>query len=160
MIARRVDGVILTVLHPDDGDVVRSLRRAGIPFVQIIRQIPDLRADYIGIDDAAAAEEMMRHVVLDNGYTDIAVITGPLSSSSSARRAEAFLASSKRLGAPLPPHRQLSAYLSAQGGNRAAQHLIDTHDVPRAIVCGSDAIASGVVGTLRRHGYGYRRTLR
>jgi LacI family transcriptional regulator len=151
MIARRVDGVVLTVLHPDDGEVVRGLRRAGVPFIQVSRRIPKLRADYIGIDDVAAADEILRHVV-DHGYTDLAVVTGPHSSSASGARAEAFLATARRLGIPLPPHRRFSAYLTAEGGNRVAQHLIDANDVPRAIVCGSDAIASGVIGTLRGHG--------
>ncbi|TDD87748.1 LacI family transcriptional regulator [Saccharopolyspora karakumensis] len=151
MIARRVDGIVLTVLHPDDGGIVRRLRRARMPFVQLIRRIPDLHADFIGINDVMAAEEIVRHVV-EHGYTDLAVVTGPHNSSSSGSRAEAFVATAQRLGTPVPPHRRFTTSLTAEGGNHAAQHLIETGDVPRAIVCGSDAIASGVIGSLRGSG--------
>lgn len=151
MIARRVDGVALTVLRTEVGDVVRALRRAGVPFIQVTRRIPRLQADYIGVDDVAAAAEIFRHVV-GHGYTDLAVVTGPHSSSSSGTRAEAFLATARQLGVPLPPHRRFRAYLTAEGGNRAAQHLLEADDMPEAIVCGSDAIASGVIGTLRGRG--------
>ena len=151
MIARRVDGVVLTVLHPDDGDVVRGLRRANVPFIQVSRRITELRADYIGIDDVAAASAILRHVVAHR-HTDLAVVTGPRSSSASATRAEAFAATAQRLGVPLPSHRRFHAYLADEGGKRVANRLLAERDVPRAIVCGSDAIASGVIGTLRGHG--------
>lgn len=153
MIARKVDGIVLTVLHPDDGEVIRGLRGARMPFIQVMRRIPELRADYIGIDDRAAAGEILRHVVA-HGHTDLAVVTGPRSSSCSATRAEAFAATAQQLGVPLPAHRRFYAYLTAEGGNRVANQLIAERDVPRAIVCGADAIASGVIGTLRAHGLG------
>ena len=150
MITRRVDGVLLTSLHTDDGEVIRTLRRAAVPFIQVSRRIPELQADFIGFDETAVADEIFQHVV-EHGYTDVAVITGPQSSSSSAARAAAYAAAAQRLGVPLPRHRRFTAYLTAYGGHRVAQHLIDAHDIPRAIVCGSDAIASGVIGTLREH---------
>ena len=48
MIARHVDGVVVTVLHPDDGDVVRSLRSARIPLIQLSRRIERVDADFVG----------------------------------------------------------------------------------------------------------------
>lgn len=85
MIARQVDGVVVTVLHPDDGDVVRSLRSARIPLIQLSRRIERVDADFVGIDDRAAASEMMEHV-LWHGYQDIVTIVGPRTSSASAAR--------------------------------------------------------------------------
>lgn len=152
MIARRVDGVILTVLHPDDGDVVRSLRSANIPFVQLSRRIPKLHADFVGVDDVAGAGAILEHVAR-HGYTNVAVITGPRNSTASAARAESFVATAKRLGQPLPPRRRFHAYLTAEGGYRVVQRLVADGQVPRAIVCGSDAIASGAIGALRAHGF-------
>ncbi|MEJ2860792.1 LacI family DNA-binding transcriptional regulator [Actinomycetospora flava] len=150
MIARRVDGMVLTSLHTDDGDAIRTLRRAGMPFVQVTRRIPGLRADFIGVDETALSADILRHL-LGHGYTDLAIITGPRSSSSSAERARTFAATAAELGVPLPAHRRFIAFLNAEGGRRVAQHLVDADDVPRAIACGSDAIASGVIGTLREH---------
>ena len=150
MIARRVDGMLLTSLHTDDGDAIRTLRRAGMPFVQVTRRIPGLRADFIGVDETALSGDILRHL-LGHGYADLAIVTGPRSSSSSAERARTFAATAAELGVPLPAHRRFIAFLNAEGGRRVAQHLVDADDVPRAIACGSDAIASGVIGTLREH---------
>ena len=152
MIARSVDGIIFTVLHPDDGERIRELRRASIPFIQMSRRIPTLRADYVGVDDVAGADEILRHVVA-HGYDDIAVVTGVRNSSASATRAASFAATANDIGLPLPANRQFSAYLSEEGGRRLILRLIAEDDVPRAIVCGSDAIASGIIGGLRANGY-------
>ena len=152
MIARSVDGIIFTVLHPDDGERIRELRRASIPFIQMSRRIPTLRADYVGVDDVAGADEILRHVVA-HGYDDIAVVTGVRNSSASATRAASFVATANDIGLPLPANRQFSAYLSEEGGRRLILRLIAEDDVPRAIVCGSDAIASGIIGGLRANGY-------
>lgn len=153
MIARRVDGIILTVLHPDDGDVVRRLRGAGTPVIQFSRRIPDLRADFVGVDDLAMADAILRHIVEVHGHTDLAVVTGPRNSTASSARAAGFVATAKALGIDLPSHRRFSAYLADEGGNKVVNRMIEDDDVPRAIVCGSDAIASGVIGALRWHGY-------
>ncbi len=152
MVSRRVDGVVLTVLHSDDGAVVRRLRAAGIPYIQLSRRIPGLRADFVGVDDAAMADEILRHVVQTHGHTDVAVVSGPRSSSASAARAAGFVATAAALELDLPPRRRFSAYLADDGGNKVAHPMIADDDVPGAIVCGSDAIASGVIGALRWNG--------
>ncbi len=148
MTARGVDGIIFTVLHPDDGERIRELRRANIPFIQLSRRIPNLRADYVGVDDVAGADTILRHVV-GHGYHDVGIVTGPRNSSASATRAESFIATAKKLGLPLPGNRRFNAYLSEEGGHRVVKHLIADNDIPRALVVGSDAVASGVIGALR-----------
>lgn len=152
MVARRVDGVVSTVFHPDDGDIARLLRGAQIPFIQMSRRIPNLRADYVGVDDVTGAEDILRHVVVDHGHNDIAVITGPRNSTASSARAETFVATAVRLGVPLPAHRRFNAYLVAEGGYRVVHRMLADDDLPRAVVCGSDAIASGVIGAVRARG--------
>lgn len=151
MVARQVDGVVLTVLHPDDGEVIRRLRRAHIPFVQLSRRIPTLDADFVGIDDRAAAAEVMDHV-LGHGYTDIAVVAGPRNSTASAARADGFTEAADRKGVRMPARRIVSTYLSEDGGRRAVDQLLAEDTAPRAIVCGSDAVAAGVIGALLLRG--------
>jgi LacI family transcriptional regulator len=148
MVARRVDGLILTALHPEDGEVVRTLRRNRVPFVQVGRRIPQHRADFVGVDDAAMADEIFCHVV-GHGVTDLAIVTGPRNSTSSATRALAFVGAAERLGIALPSRRRFNTYLTAEGGDRVAQRLLLDKRLPEAVIAGSDAVASGVIGTLR-----------
>jgi len=151
MIERNVDGVVLAVLHPDDGEVIRALRSARTPFVQLSRRIDRVDADFVGIDDAAAATEVMEHV-LGHGYTDIATITGPRNSSASAAREDAFARTAEAHGIAYMANHRLRTYLSEEGGLRAVNRLIQGEALPQALVCGSDAIALGVLAGLRAHG--------
>ena len=150
MIERRVDGVVLAVLHPDDGNVIRALRRAQTPFVQLSRRIEHIDADFVGIDDTAAATSIMEHV-LSHGYSNIATITGPRNSSASAAREDAFAATAFVNGISPAENRRVRTYLSEEGGLRAVQELLTDGKAPQAIVCGSDAIALGVLSGLRVH---------
>ena len=151
MIARQVDGVVLTVLHPDDGEVIRSLRSARIPFVQLSRRIPHLEADFVGIDDIAAASEVMGHV-LDHGHTDITVIAGPRNSSASAARARGFSRTAESRGVDLTGIHRINTYLTEDGGHRAVTRILADGPPPQALVCGSDAIAAGAIGALHSRG--------
>ncbi|MBY4130131.1 LacI family DNA-binding transcriptional regulator [Rhodococcus fascians] len=146
MIARQVDGVVLTVLHPDDGDIIRSLRSAHIPFVQLSRRIESIAGDFVGIDDFTAATQMMEHVV-GHGYTDIVTITGPRTSSASAAREAGFRSVTDRHGLRVPSG--ITTYLSEAGGSQAVEQLLSSKVLPRALVCGSDVIALGAISALR-----------
>lgn len=148
MITRQVDGVVLTVLHPDDGDVIRALRSAHIPFVQLSRRIDSIAGDFVGIDDFTAAAQMMEHVV-EHGYTDIVTITGPRTSSASAGREAGFVSVTDRHGLRGVGGRGITTYLSEAGGAQAVEQLLSSKVLPRALVCGSDVIALGVISALR-----------
>ncbi|MGV9864807.1 LacI family DNA-binding transcriptional regulator [Rhodococcus koreensis] len=150
MIARHVDGVVFTVLHPDDGDVIRSLRSAHIPLIQLSRRIERIEADFVGIDDRAAAAEMMEHV-LEHGYRDIVTIVGPRVSSASAAREDGFTRTAESHGIRSIASHHISTYLSEQGGYAAVEELLARKALPRVIVCGSDAIALGAISALRAH---------
>ena len=150
MVARQVDGVVFTVLHPDDGDVVRSLRSARIPLIQLSRRIERVDADFVGIDDRAAASEMMEHV-LGHGYRDIVTIVGPRVSSASAAREEGFKRTAETHGIRTTASHHISTYLSEQGGYAAVEELLTRKALPRVVVCGSDAIALGAMSALGAH---------
>ncbi|CKI53227.1 LacI family transcriptional regulator [Mycolicibacterium smegmatis] len=148
MIARQVDGVVITVLHPDDGEVIRSLRSARIPLVQLSRRIQRVDADFVGIDDRAAASEMMEHVVT-HGYQDIVTVVGPRSSSASAAREEGFIRTAEAHGIRTVSSQRISTYLSERGGYEAVEQVLARKSLPRVIVCGSDVIALGAISALR-----------
>lgn len=151
MIARGVDGVLLTVLHEEDGEVIRALRKARLPFVQLSRRIPQLDCDWVGVDDHHAAITVMDHV-LDHGHRKIATIVGPRSSSASAARERGFGEAARARGVEIPAHWRISTYLTEDGGRRAIERILSDGPIPEALVCGSDAIAVGMLGALEARG--------
>jgi LacI family transcriptional regulator len=144
MLDRSVDGIALAVARSDNASAVRQMRSAHVPLVQISRKFPHVEADFVGIDDHAAASAMMRHA-LDHQRWPLATVVGPRTSSASAAREEGFTAEARSAGVVIPGTHRVSVSLSLQGGRAAAEHLFSLPNPPRFILCGSDILALGVM---------------
>lgn len=142
--ARNVDGVIIAAALSDDSRALRTLRQHRIPYVYLSRRSSHVPGDFVGIDDDAAATQLMRHV-LDHGYTELATVIGPRFSTASLAREEAFVRTAKAAGVAITGQRKVSTRLNSEGGLTAAKRLLGLKSPPRAIVCGSDEIAIGVM---------------
>lgn len=151
LIRHGVDGVLLTAIHEGTAESFAALRAARIPCVQISRHMLHAKADFVGIDDAAASAELMGHV-LDHGYTRVALVTGPQSSSASQSRAIAYRDVLQRRGLRLPREWNITAGLNEVDGARAARHLLSLPALPHAVVCGNDATALGLITALSIRG--------
>lgn len=151
MIDHGVVGVLLTAIQSGDAEVCRTLRAARIPFVQISRQMTHADADFVGIDDRAAGSEIVNHV-LAHGYRDIALVAGPPSSTASFTRAAGFRAALAARGVPLRREWNITGGLNEVDGAKAARYILDREVLPEAIVCGTDAIALGLISVLATRG--------
>lgn len=144
LVHRNVDGVVLSAAFREDATALRTLRAARIPYVYLSRKSQYLEGDFVGIDDAAAATSLMEHV-LAHGYTDIASVIGPRFSSASLAREQAFVQAAREHGIDISGDRKISTELNSEGGRRAAARLFSRDNPPRAIMCGSDEIAIGIL---------------
>lgn len=151
MIEHGVSGVLLTAIQSGDADVCRTLRAARIPFVQISRRMTHVDADFVGIDDRSAGTEIMNHI-LDHGYSDVAVVAGPASSTASSSRAGGFRDAMARRGIQLRREWNITGGLNEADGAGAARYLLDQPTLPEAVVCGTDAIALGLISALGTRG--------
>lgn len=142
--ARNVDGVIIAAAIKEDSRSLRTFRQKKIPYVCLSRRSEHLPGDFVGIDDDAAAGELMGHV-LDHGYTEVATIIGPRTSTASQLREMAFVRVAASRGIRITGERRISTKLSSEGGQMAAKRLFESDNPPRAVVCGSDEIAIGVM---------------
>lgn len=149
--SRNVDGVILAAALQQDATSLRTLRAAKIPFVYLSRKSPHLEGDFVGIDDLAAGSLIMEHV-LSHGYTSIASIIGPRLSTASLAREQGFVRTAAEAGIDISGAWRISTDLDSAGGRLAAETLFAGDDPPRAIVCGSDEIAIGVLEYAADHG--------
>lgn len=150
--ARSVDGVVIAALLRQDSTALTTFQQHRIPYVCLSRRSDYGRSDFIGIDDAAAARELMNHF-LWHGYHDIATVIGPRASIPSLQRETAFANAAATAGTPIPSQRRISTNLDRRGGMAAAKSLFSpTTNLPRAVVCGSDEIALGVMEHLLLRG--------
>lgn len=151
LVARRVDGLILASAPREQVAALEWLRSVRVPYTQLSRRSDFVPGDFVGIDDAAAALRIMEHVV-GHGHTRIASVVGPRYSSASAAREQGFQSAAASLGTDIPPSRRISTSLNNIGGRLAAEELLNSPEPPRAIVCGSDELAIGVMEMLLKRG--------
>ncbi|MFZ5936769.1 LacI family DNA-binding transcriptional regulator [Pseudomonas sp. HS6-2] len=116
-----VEGLIVNTLGRHPGELLNLQR--DIPMVLVDRQLPELKVDLVGLDNADAIEQALDHLQAQ-GYRDILAVTEPLDGTSSRlERVQAFTASiSNRNGmrqqllevdAGLPA--KLGAFLASKG---------------------------------------------
>ncbi|MET3174618.1 UNVERIFIED_ORG: LacI family transcriptional regulator [Arthrobacter sp. UYCu721] len=151
MVDRSVDGLAIAVARSDNASAVRQLRSARVPMVQISRKFPHINADFVGIDDRAAAATMMRHA-LQHQRWPLATVIGPRTSSASAAREEGFVSESQLAGVTIPVSHRISGPLTLEGGRAAAKHLFTQSNPPRFVLCGSDILALGVMSFALENG--------
>ncbi len=142
--ARNVDGVIIAALLRKDLRALRVLRQNRIPFVCLSRSADQLQGDFVGIDFDAASSQLMHHM-LSHGYRDIATVIGPRVSTASLQREIAFVRTAAEAGIAVQGARKVSTRLDNAGGRAAAKSLLESRNPPRAVLCGSDEIAIGVM---------------
>lgn len=142
--ARNVDGVIIAAALREDATALRTLRQKRIPYVLLSRRSEHLPGDFVGIDDDAAAADLMGHV-LKHGHREIATVIGPRFSTASLVREQSFVRTANAAGVVIAGDRKISTRLNSDGGRVAAEKLLGSTTPPRAIVCGSDEIAMGVM---------------
>lgn len=151
MVDHGVSGLMFTVINANDCSVAPLTRSSGIPSVQVSRRAKHFEGGFVGIDDLRAGHELMAHV-LDHGYEEICVAAGPKLSSSSFQRAQGMLQAASEMGHPIARGRLLFTRLSVAGGQAVAEHLLQSDRLPDAVVCGTDAIALGLINALMHHG--------
>lgn len=143
-----VKGIILTTLNVGEGALVRDLRSRHTPIVLLSRRVPQLsEIPFDGIDDFGAGYALMAHVI-SHGYRDIAIATGGFSSFATRQRIKGFLAAAEEKSIHIPRTSVMSTSLNVLGGDIAAEHLLGSGKLPQVVVCGADAIATGLINRL------------
>ncbi|MCR2786091.1 MULTISPECIES: LacI family DNA-binding transcriptional regulator [unclassified Microbacterium] len=152
MADRGVDGILTTILEEGDADLIRSLRKAHLPYVQITRRLPLVEADFVGTDSETAATDLMDHLIGVHGYRDLVLMGGPQRSSASKEREAGNQRAAETHGVKIAPTDRLSCELSEADSYRATMEMLKRRRIPRAIVCGADVIAWGALAALRDRG--------
>ncbi len=82
----RVEGVIVNALGVEE-EALRPLSEGGTPAVLVDRKVDGLEADMVGLDNIAAVQLGMRHLI-DSGFKEIVFVVQPFEQVSSRRLRE------------------------------------------------------------------------
>ncbi|EAR02399.1 LacI family DNA-binding transcriptional regulator [Maribacter sp. HTCC2170] len=73
MLNRQVDGLIIASTQENEEDILK-LRKTKVPFVLIDRHYPDIRSNYVIVDNQGGTRDMTEHL-LNNGRNKIGLVT-------------------------------------------------------------------------------------
>ncbi len=147
LVGRQVDGLLLSSLHAPGKPFIESLSIGNLPLLTVTRHA-DAGLPFVGGDDRHGGYLAARHL-LDRGYSEIAVISGPTHATTASDRVAGFRCALDEAGVPLPSERVVESTFEVAGGIEAGRRLLDSPDRPQAIFTVSDTIAIGVMGVAR-----------
>jgi LacI family transcriptional regulator len=150
LILRRVDGLLLAPSAGAEENALRYLSQQSIPVVLLDRFVA-MEIDQVGTENEEPTAELVQHLAT-LGHTRIGLIAGLEGLSTTDERITGYIAALKR--SDLPLDRELIAFGGSrhEPARRATHQLLDLGDPPTAIVAANNAMAIGVLHTLRDRG--------
>jgi LacI family transcriptional regulator len=159
LVSKRVDGVIVAPASPVEVGHLAATQRAGCPVVLLDRQVDDLDADVVLVDNVGASTDVTKRL-LAVGHTRVAMVTGGAGSAhrtslsrpsvSTARdRVDGYLATLANAGVADP-----AAYLRTGAHTKAlaerlTAELLGLPHPPTAVFASDSVVALGVLKALR-----------
>lgn len=142
-VAYQCAGLLSTTAVDSDRAALAELMEAGLRFVLVIRDVPGLSVDFVGVDDRWGGKAIARHV-LSHGHRRVGVLSGPQVSSSSRGRAEGCMEVLREAGLGGRDIALVESGLTMAEGYQAARALLRSQS-PSAIICTSDDLALGAI---------------
>lgn len=149
VLAEQVAGVIMS----PSGQPAAAARLidAGTPLVLIDRELPDVRADSVLVDNERGAAEATAHLIAA-GYRRIACITGPRSVSTARRRLRGYQQALVEAGGSFDDSLVRYADFRRTGGQQAMSELLELAEPPDAVFVANNLMAVGVLECLHERG--------
>lgn len=148
----RVDGMI--VMSPDlDAKTLYENLPGSVPAVLLSCAMRDERYPVLAIDNVAGAHAMVMHLAT-LGHTRIAHITGGRGNHDADERLRGYHKALRDAGLERTPELEVDGDFTETSGYAAAKILIALSSPPTAIFAANDAMAIGVLSSLREAGKG------
>lgn len=145
----RADGALLLNGRLPPSILAGLDARAGPPpaLVTISEALDRQVVPHVGIDNVAAAELAVRHL-LDLGHRRIAHLCGPADNILTRQRLAGYRRAMAAAGIGETAESLLTGDFTAESGGRAAERLLATAERPSAIFCSNDEMAMGLISVL------------
>jgi LacI family transcriptional regulator len=147
----RPDGIIVCPAGGTQIDGYKPLIAAGIPIVQVSREIEGSGLDFVGSDDVKGTELAIAHLH-GLGHRRIALIGGNDRISTGKARRITYRAMMQRLGLPLEDSFLVEGFGTRDTGFHGIHALLDLPNPPTAAACFNDLVAFGAMLGLRHRG--------
>ena len=147
---RRVDGIILSSVHPTSG-YAEFLKKLETPVLALLNKVDD-SVPFIGMNDHDAMFDATNYVI-SKGYQRLIYVSPPLAQEdktniyAQSQRRDGFLAAVKAYAGELD-----SEIIGRKGYVEKLMEYSFSRDCKTAIICSSDYFAINVLNSLRMRG--------
>jgi DNA-binding LacI/PurR family transcriptional regulator len=129
----------------------QQLIEAGVPFVVAGAHQPPLQLNVVMADVFNGAMAVMQHL-MERGRRRIALINGPVTTSTSVEKLQAYRLALSEAGLPFDERHVLNSDFLAESGHRATQEMLARYPDVDALFYGEDTIALGGLRALKEAG--------
>lgn len=136
----QVDGIIYATMYHRQVDLPDSLK--DIPTVLLDAETSNPGLSWVVPDESAGARAAVREL-LDHRHRRVGFISNEHEIPATRLRLRAYKAAVRQAGIDLDPTLISAGPPTAEGGYRAARHLLERHDRPTGLFCFNDRMAMG-----------------
>ena len=151
LLEKRVDGIIMAPAGGGNEEALRNLVETGFPLVFVDRSLPTVGADTVMVDNLAASEALMRHLI-DRGHRRIAVLQATLHADSIAQRITGYRLALEAGGIGFDPGLLVASASDIDAAERAGQALLDQGPRFDAVFCTNNFMTLGLMRALNARG--------
>ena len=144
----RTDGIVVVDRAVDAKTLAWLSHRK--PVVTLAWEHPVADETVLRIDNRDAMTELVQHLTRVHGYRELGVITGPPSSADAVERLACVHEVARQEGASVT-EMGCGEYSEAFTSRLAGRWLASGAELPRAVMCLNDQMATGLLSTLERH---------
>ncbi|MEV0150710.1 MULTISPECIES: LacI family DNA-binding transcriptional regulator [unclassified Nonomuraea] len=146
------DGMIISPLGLSQQDL--TVRDLSLPLVVLGERVSDGTFDHVGIDDVAASQDAVSHLISLGRRRIAAIGDQPYATGEAAqRRTRGFHKAHAAAGLPVDESLIIrTTRFNRVNGATAMAALLDREDPPDAVFCYSDLVASGAIYTILERG--------
>src|SRR6195256_693394 len=147
---RAVDGVLLASAGVADEHLAR-LVQAGYPIVLVDRDLPELGASAVLLDNEGAAYSAVWHLIT-RGHRRIAMLSGRAAISTTTERIAGYQRALREAGIAIDQQLIVSGASTSEGGAIAADTVLDMAELPSAIFSGNNLMSIGALQAIVNRG--------
>lgn len=152
-----VDGIIFADIIGNDNQL-RRLIKEKVPLVVINKKIEDLDISYVAIDNFRGAYEATEFLI-NHGHKRIAHLAGDINVQCAQERLDGYKAALKKHGIESRDEYMRVTNFSRKEAREQFERLLGLKEIPTALFCCSDEVASEVLSACEEKNINVPRTL-
>lgn len=152
LISNQVAGLIISISQTTrNSEHLKIFERRNIPLVFFDRKPPDIKANYVVLDDFKGALQMVENLI-NWGYKRIAHLAGPPYISVSKDRKNGYVAALQKYDLPVDEELIVYGNFDQHSGDTGVKTLFQLNKTVDAILAVNDIVAAGAYIAIKERG--------